>query len=213
MKYCTVGQKVEFNSEGFGGEAVVTETRGSPGSRYKIRVLTPPNCHQEFWAHDFEIEGLEPVMTRDDVIRATAKHIRDVGHNMRQIADEITRRAIDHDASKFSAEEWPAFEKATPQLAQLVYGSEEYKAALRDLGPALKHHQRTNSHHPEFYADSVGGMTLIDMLEMLADWRAAQMRHEPPGNFDASFKVNVPRFNISPELEGILRRTVAGLGW
>lgn len=156
----------------------------------------------------------QPVtMTRDDVIRATANHIRDVGHNMRLIVDAMLRRAIDHDLSKFSPEEWPAFEKATPQLASLVYGSDGYKAALRDLGPALRHHQENNPHHPEYYAASVAGMTLLDMLEMLADWRAAQLRHNPPGTFEASFAHNVPRFKISPEVEGILRRTVAALGW
>jgi hypothetical protein len=54
-----------------------------------------------------------------------------------------------HDASKWSPEEWPAFEEATPKLAGMTYGSDEYKAALASIKPALKHHYAENSHHPE----------------------------------------------------------------
>lgn len=53
-------------------------------------------------------------MTRDDVIRSTADHIRRVGLYLAAMAADLTKRAVVHDASKWSTEEWPAFEAATP---------------------------------------------------------------------------------------------------
>lgn len=90
-------------------------------------------------------------MTRDDVIRSTAAHIRRVGALLVDAAARLTQRAVNHDASKWSPEEWPAFEVATPKLAGLTYGSDEYKAALASIKPALANHYRENSHHPEHF--------------------------------------------------------------
>ena len=34
----------------------------------------------------------------------------------------------------------------TPRLRGLTYGSEEYRASLREMKPAIDHHLRTTSH-------------------------------------------------------------------
>jgi len=104
------------------------------------------------------------------------------------------------------------FDEMTPKLRALTYGSEEYKACLQKMGPALKHHYEVNSHHPEHYENGVQGMSLLDILEMLADWKAASMRHND-GSFAESLKINRERFNISPELFTIIKKTVEELGW
>lgn len=152
-------------------------------------------------------------MDRDDIIRSTATHIRNVGHNISEIISILLSRAVDHDASKWSEEEWPYFERETPTLAKTTYGSPEYEAARKRLQVALDHHYASNSHHPEFYQKGITEMTLIDLLEMLADWRAAQLRHNPPGSFENSFTINIPRYKISDELATILKNTVKELGW
>jgi hypothetical protein len=47
------------------------------------------------------------------------------------------------------------------------------------MGDGLKHHYSHNRHHPEFFGeDGVDGMTLVDLIEMLADWKAATERHD-----------------------------------
>lgn len=151
-------------------------------------------------------------MTRDDVIRSTAAHIRRVGELMVKASSELAMRAVVHDASKWSPDEWPDFERQTPILAGLTYGSDEYKAACKALGPALKMHYERNSHHPEFYETGIGGMTLLDLVEMLCDWKAASERHDN-GDILQSLAHNAKRFQIDPQLHAILYRTIGAFGW
>lgn len=150
-------------------------------------------------------------MTRDDVIRSTAQHIRRVGQLMVEASAELGRRAVAHDASKWSPEEWPTFEEATP-LAGMTYGREEYKATLKRLGPAIKLHKERNSHHPEAHADGIDGMNLMDLVEMLCDWKAASERHND-GDIVRSIDYNRTRFKIDPQLTKILYNSAVEWGW
>jgi len=151
-------------------------------------------------------------MTRDDVIRSTATHIRRVGELVTDCTANLNKRAVVHDASKWSEEEWPAFEKATPKLADLEYGSEEYKQSLQDIRPAIDHRQQNNTHHPEFYPNGIEGMTLLDLVEMICDWKAAGERHTT-GSIVKSLEHNRDRFGISDQLYAILMNTAKELGW
>ena len=60
----------------------------------------------------------------------------------------IHQRALVHDASKLEEPEKSAFDRATPNLKSLAYGSGAYYAALKEVGPALQHHYAANDHHP-----------------------------------------------------------------
>lgn len=151
-------------------------------------------------------------MTRDDVIRSTAAHIQRVGTLLVGCSAKLARRAVDHDASKWSPEEWPAFEDATPKLAGMTYGSDEYTAALASIQPALKHHYAANTHHPEHHANGVDDMTLLDLIEMLCDWKAATERHND-GSIVKSLEHNKGRFKIEPQLLRILENTARAEGW
>ncbi len=55
-------------------------------------------------------------------------------------------------------------------------------------------------------------MDLVDLLEMLADWKAASMRHED-GNILHSIDINIERFGLSPQLVNILVNTIRNMGW
>lgn len=150
-------------------------------------------------------------MTRDDVVRSTATHIRRVGDLMAQAMNHLAIRSVNHDASKWCDTEWPAFAQQTPILAGLTYGSEEYKAACKELGPALEHHYAVNLHHPECHKGGINDMSLMDLLEMLCDWKAATERHKD-GSIGRSLLHNRERFKIGDQLAGILLRTAAQLG-
>lgn len=149
---------------------------------------------------------------RDEVMRMTAAHIRRVGELMVQASSELARRAVNHDQSKWSSEEWDAFARETPGLRALTYNSPEYKAALARLGPALQQHYARNPHHPEFHRDGVNDMTLLDLLEMLCDWKAATERHDD-GSIERSISQNTDRFKISSQLALILWNTAKAQGW
>lgn len=149
----------------------------------------------------------------------TMKHIERVQHFMSRAINNLSDRKLVHDVSKLVDPELAAFDIATPKLAHLEYGSEEYKQSLRDLGPALAHHFRHNDHHPEHFENGVYDMSLMALLEMLCDWRAAservKQRTDDPDRvvtFEEGLKYNQERFGYSDEIAEILRNTAQELG-
>lgn len=149
----------------------------------------------------------------------TLEHINRVGFFLEGAILNLRERKIRHDASKLREPELEAFDIATPKLANLEYGSEEYKQSLADLGPALQHHFEHNDHHPEHWGErGVRGMSLMALLEMLCDWRAAservRQRTDDPdkvATFESGLMHNKERFGISDDLYEILVNTAKEL--
>lgn len=137
----------------------------------------------------------------------TLEHIKNVNSYLMSIIRELTIRAESHDSSKLLGEEKETFDRVTPLLKNLVYGSEEYKNNLDTIKPVLEKHYALHSHHPEHYQDSVNGMTLIDIIEMLCDWEAACLRTKN-GDIRKSIEINANRFGIGEQLVKILLNTV-----
>lgn len=136
----------------------------------------------------------------------TLKHIKRVSDLLMLAAGELLCRAACHDNSKLEDPEKALFDKLTPKLSDSTYGSEQYKAFLEELKPALDHHYAHNSHHPEHYSDGVEGMDLFDLIEMFFDWKAASERHKD-GDIFRSIEINKDRFELSPQLVRILQNT------
>lgn len=143
----------------------------------------------------------------------TYEHIGKVNSYMLDCAINLANRGSAHDQSKLVSPEKEAFDQLPAKLKDFAYGSEEYKAALRELKPALEHHYAQNTHHPEHFKDGVGGMSLFDLIEMLMDWKAASERMKDGGNIARSIEINEERFGINPQLARIMRNTVAEMGW
>lgn len=142
-----------------------------------------------------------------NVREETLEHIREVQKRMLLLADWVVDRSDHHDATKLQEPEWAIFSEFTPKLRGLTYGSDEYKAALEAMGPALQHHYANNAHHPEFFEDGVDGMDLVDLLEMICDWYAATKRHAD-GDIEKSLEINRKRFGLSGQMVNVLRNTV-----
>ena len=143
---------------------------------------------------------------------ATGEHIRVVQFYMFDAIKNLLERLISHDLSKLRPPEVGVFDEFTDKLAATTYGSDEYKRYLVAMKPALDHHYAHNRHHPEFFTNGVQDMTLIDILEMLIDWKAATMRHND-GNLLTSISKNQTRFGYGDELKQILLNTVNYLGY
>lgn len=161
----------------------------------------------------------QPVPTYEEIELEKAKtreHILNVIRFTQQMLHEIERSVMEHDATKLQEPEASAFARANSQdfLKGVTYGSDEYKKQLRGmLGPALRHHYDNNRHHPEHHIGAgVAGMTLMDLMEMLADWKAATLRHAD-GDIKRSIEINAERFNLDPQLTDILTNTVQEMGW
>lgn len=144
----------------------------------------------------------------------TLRHSLRVGELIVDVIGELCQRSVHHDLSKTQPPELEAFDEHTPRLQTLTYGTEEYRAELRAMRPAVEHHYAANRHHPEHFADGVAGMTLVDLVEMLADWKAAGERHAGHDiGLRASLQIQRERFSLSNQLYQILVNTAEHLGW
>lgn len=161
---------------------------------------------------------------------ATYEHIQTVQRFMGRLIRRLMKRAEVHDQSKLVSPEVEVFDVFTPKLANSTYGSDEYKGFLAAMKPALDHHYAANSHHPEHYAirgpgsmepgtvdgkiaasgKAIAQMSLLDIVEMLADWKAASMRHAD-GDIRKSIEINQKRFGYSDELKQILLNSLLEL--
>ncbi len=141
-------------------------------------------------------------------IQETQEHIKNVGKYLSIIVQQLTRKASEHDMSKIGDEvERKAFIEYTPKLKESTYGSDEYKIFLKEMGKGLENHYRNNCHHPEFYRDGIKGMNLVDLVEMLCDWKAATLRHKN-GDLLRSIEQNQQRFGYGDEIKQIFLNTV-----
>jgi hypothetical protein len=145
-----------------------------------------------------------------DSIADTRKHSDRVRQLLSFVSYELTARGRSHDASKMREPELSIFNEFTPKLKTSTFGSEEYKGHLAAMGEGLVHHYAHNSHHPEHFPEGVDGMTLIDLLEMLMDWKAATERHDN-GDISRSIRLNAERFHMAPQLVKILDNTIVAL--
>lgn len=147
-------------------------------------------------------------MEQYDSKKDTQDHIHKVYTLMCNAAEELVNRGNVHDASKLKNPEKEYFDKYTPRLATLEFGTPEYTQNIQDLKPALEHHYKNNSHHPQHYENGINGMNLFDIVEMFFDWKASGERGKKgTGNIYKSIEINSQRFGISKQLKQILINT------
>ena len=142
-----------------------------------------------------------------DSTAETLKHIKRVNELLLLAAKELMDRAVKHDASKLLSPEKECFDIITPRLKESTYGSPEYKATMAEFKPAIDHHQKSNTHHPEFYENGINDFDLFDLMELFFDWKAASERHAD-GDILKSIQINKERFGYSDQLAGIMENTV-----
>ncbi len=157
----------------------------------------------------------------------TLEHIEKVDAYIHEAIENLVQRGLMHDSSKLVEPELSVFNEYTPRLKDLVFGSEEYEANKRAMSGALEHHFSVNSRHPEHFENGIQGMSLLDLLEMICDWKAASERNRPgspppvgraehtqyDSNFARSIEINQERFGYSDELKSILLNTARELGY
>lgn len=140
----------------------------------------------------------------------TLIHKHNLSVLMTYVVQQLLHRMHTHDLSKLGEQERDAFAIYTPKLAGMQYGSSEYTECLREMEEAIAHHYAHNTHHPEHYSNGISGMSLLDLIEMVLDWKAASLRSKD-GNILRSLEMNRSRFDISDQLYSILHNTILEL--
>lgn len=137
----------------------------------------------------------------------TMRHIETVRNYLNAAIVELMKRGEKHDQSKLESPEVETFDQYTSKLRGCTYGSEEYKQNMKEMKPAIDHHNSLNRHHPGYFKNGIQDMNMFDLIEMIIDWRAAGMRHKD-GDIIRSLKINKERFKMSDELHDLLLRTI-----
>lgn len=180
-------------------------------------------------------------MSEDSKSETTA-HILRVRELLYIVQNKLEQRGFKHDQSKLESPEKEGFDEVTGALRWLTYGSDEYKAQLDKLKLILAHHYAHNSHHPEHFQvlecnicferfpsdyskncercgngqftsrPDIGGMSLLDIMEMFCDWKAATERHAD-GSLAKSIEINAVRFQMESQLISIFRNTRKEMEW
>ncbi len=120
--------------------------------------------------------------------------------------DELLDRKVNHDKTKLEYPEKQSFDNSNYKLNQISYGSEDYLKSLFELRQALTHHYRYNRHHPEHFGNGIYGMNIMDLLEMICDWKASSQRQNDGDIFDGIEKQK-QRFNYDNKMVKILSNT------
>lgn len=144
-------------------------------------------------------------------LRLVDDHVNRVQNYMVAVLANLAQRTANHDRSKFTEKEI-ALVLGKADLDKHEYMSDEERAALDNIKTAVQHHYAKNSHHPEHYHDGIDGMSLLDILEMACDWKAAS-ESSKNGSYLNSIKQNTARFGLSIQMQYILMNTGRELGW
>ena len=144
---------------------------------------------------------------REKLIEMMLGHKDFVARMMAKFSAELAYRAAIHDESKFRPAEFDVFEKLVPHFGKFEYGTPEWEEVNQQLREATAIHHAKNRHHPEHFENGIDDMNLIDLVEMLADWKAASTR-SPKDHIRKSMPKLQERYGISPQLLKILENTL-----
>lgn len=123
-----------------------------------------------------------------EFLHSNITHRYYVGYFLSRVIEELTRRAVLHDVSKYSDSEFQGFIQSAYYVLG-PWGKENIPDEVRKrLRESMTKHHEANDHHPEHFQCGMEDMDLIQLLEMAIDWKSAMIRH---GNFDIEENVRV----------------------
>jgi hypothetical protein len=140
----------------------------------------------------------------------TLQHIARVQGHGGTVLDDLSCRFREHDLSKLREPEKSAIDRVRPQLKTLPFGSPEYVALKNEFA---QFHYKVNDHHAEFFPNGINDMTLLHLIEMMCDWKAATETNGPDDGIMKSIQILKDKLGISPQLEQIMINTVDYMGW
>ena len=146
-------------------------------------------------------------------IAKIVKHISCVQEAMLHCVDELRKRLLVHDASKFEQDELIGVARFEQMPEGLEYGSPEYKAEMAKVMEGnnfFELHAARNDHHPEHYdvpeqGVDLGMMGVFPLMEMVCDWAGAHLTYGNTGGWTASVKTNIDKHNFSESQQWVIR--------
>jgi hypothetical protein len=169
------------------------------------------------------------------LLRSYSRHRDFVRLALLHVIHDIERRSLTHDASKMLDDEFTGFARINAIARVNKFGSEEYKASMKQEKSTINLHFSRNSHHPErprlmgeaaeaarglpddfTYWQAHGGaaMTFLDVIEMVCDWWGARKGYGDSRTWKESVELNFTSKGhlLSGEQLWLAREVAAFLG-
>lgn len=145
------------------------------------------------------------------LLRSYSRHRDFVRLALLAVVQDIERRSLVHDASKMLDDEFSGFARINAIARVNKFGSEEYKASMKQERATIDLHFSRNSHHPErpklmgdaaevdrglpddatYWAARDGArMTFLDVIEMVCDWWGARKGYGDSRTWQESVELN-----------------------
>lgn len=122
---------------------------------------------------------------------------------------KLLYRGVTHDFSKLSKSEREYFKANFKTFRNLEYWGDDYISHLFGFSKkALKIHYWKNRHHPEHFDNKLEGMKLVDLVEMVFDWKAA-IKQNKQGNLNKTLERSKKRFKIPETLIQIIKNELS----
>lgn len=138
----------------------------------------------------------------------TLEHNITVQKNLGKLSSSLEARSTTHDASKLSLDEFEGFVGVKLIARKFPYGSKQYEESLKD-NKAIELHFSRNPHHPEHYPNGMADMSLLDIIEMVCDWKATnevRLRKQATEiSWEDSLGVQRKRFDLTDSQMWLIR--------
>lgn len=121
------------------------------------------------------VPPLIPVSAELKTLCDIMRHVSMVQLALTAVSQDLTRRALRHDLSKYTEEEFGGYVQLNTAVREHPYGSPGYQQVIRDNRATVDLHFSRNAHHPEHQPQ-----TFLDVIEMVCDWWSAFKTYAKP---------------------------------
>jgi hypothetical protein len=144
-----------------------------------------------------------------------AQHKGWVNKYIVKVVHLLRERADGHDDDKYKDPLKRIYSKNFDALCKTTFRSPEYNKIVgsEEFQEAFKIHTKNNRHHPQHFENGVEDMNLIDIIEMLCDWKAASDRTGRKQSVKEGMELNYEKYHIDGIARKWIENTLEDLGW
>lgn len=137
----------------------------------------------------------------------TKKHIEQVQQCLKDICSKLQLRSYDHDMSRYRRPGSLKFREVYSELKETEGNDEIHLSILEKLRILREKYFKTCRYCPESHDNNVSEMNLVDLLELLSDWKADS------SDLKKTIIENQKKYKYTDELMNVLLNTAKYLGW
>lgn len=144
----------------------------------------------------------------DKRLKKVKDHKKDVMNLINLIIIELHNRKNVHDDSSLDPSEVEVLAYYSDFIKEDSYINEETLTYMKEIKNVLNIHFQKNRHHPEHFKNGIKDMNLIDIIEMLCDWKTTMAEDE---DIISVIKKNKKIYKFSDDLMNILINTATSI--